>query len=166
MRGSSGTVSVLPSREAGGLSRFAAMAEDSFDLARFLVAQEGVYATALAELRHGRKASHWMWFIFPQMKGLGRSEMAWRYGIGSIDEAAAYLTHPVLGPRLRECTEAVLEHDAGAAEIFGSIDAVKLGSSMTLFEKAARGTGPFGRCLDEFFGGERDRATLRMLGGW
>lgn len=109
----------------------------SYDLDRFVTAQATTYTTALAELHAGRKRTHWMWFIFPQMRGLGVSEMSHRYGITSLDEARAYLAHPVLGPRLRACTEAVLGHpDRSLHEMFGSPDDLKFCSSMTLFAEA------------------------------
>jgi uncharacterized protein (DUF1810 family) len=118
----------------------------------------------LAELRRGRKESHWMWFVFPQLVRLGCSSTARFYAIGSLDEACAYLAHPVLGPRLAECTEAVLAHRGrGAEAIFGSVDAMKFRSSMTLFEAAADGAGTYGQALDSFFGGMRDTATLALL---
>ena len=134
-----------------------------FDLARFVVAQAPVYARALAELKRGRKESHWMWFVFPQLAGLGHSPMARLYAIGSLAEARAYLAHPVLGPRLLECTHAILAHRGrGAEAIFGPVDAMKLRSSMTLFE-AAGAQEVFGEALHLFFGSERDRATLDLL---
>ncbi|HMG47110.1 MAG TPA: DUF1810 domain-containing protein [Allosphingosinicella sp.] len=135
-------------------------------LERFVAAQEGVYPQALAELRRGRKQSHWMWFVFPQMAGLGRSDRARFYGIASAAEARAYLAHPVLGPRLRESAEAVLAHPERSAEaIFGVVDAMKLGSSMTLFAAVADDPDPFAAVLEAFFGGERDAATLALLDG-
>ena len=134
-------------------------------LARFVEAQAHTYADALAELRDGRKESHWMWFVFPQIAGLGTSPTSRFYAIASLDEARAYLAHPLLGARLRECTEGVLAHAGMSAEtIFGGIDAVKLRSSMTLFDRAAGENNPFGRCLAAFFGGERDARTLALLG--
>lgn len=137
----------------------------SFDLERFVEAQAGTYAQALAELKGGRKESHWMWFVFPQVAGLGFSAMAQHYAIGSLAEARAYLAHPRLGPRLREATEAVLAHrDQSAEAIFGKVDAMKFRSSMTLFEAAAEGDGPFGAVLDAFYDGERDMATRGLLG--
>ena len=137
---------------------------DGFNLGRFVDAQAPVYAEALAELRRGRKESHWMWFIFPQLAGLGHSAMARFYAIGSLDEARAYLAHEVLGPRLGQCTEAVLAHRGrGAEAIFGPIDAMKLRSSMTLFEAAAGEAGTFGQALDSFFDGARDAATLELI---
>ena len=141
------------------------MAEE-FELSRFVDAQVGTYEQALAELRAGRKRSHWMWFVFPQMAGLGSSDMARRYAIRSAREARAYLDHPLLGARLRESTRAVLAHEGMRAEaIFGSIDAVKLRSSMTLFDQVGEESDPFAPCLDAFFGGARDAATLRLLAG-
>jgi len=136
------------------------------NLERFVGAQERVYTAALAELRRGKKESHWMWFIFPQIAGLGSSLTARYYAIASLGEARAYLNHPVLGPRLTECTEAVLTHRGRNAEaIFGGVDAMKFRSSMTLFEAASEGSGVFGAALDAFYDGERDAATLRLIGG-
>jgi uncharacterized protein (DUF1810 family) len=134
------------------------------DLARFVTAQLDIYPSALAELRAGAKRSHWMWFIFPQIAGLGRSHMAQLYAIRDLGEARAYLAHPLLGARLRECAAAVLAHaDSRTAEtIFGGIDSVKLRSSMTLFE-AAGGGEAFGHLLDAFFAGARDQQTLDLL---
>lgn len=136
---------------------------DNEGLERFVEAQAPVYATALGELRDGRKRSHWMWFIFPQLRGLGASAMSRRYGIVSSEEAEAYLAHALLGPRLRECTEAVNAHRGRSAEaIFGPVDALKLRSSMTLFDLAGGGA-PFRQCLDAFFGGARDGRTVELL---
>jgi uncharacterized protein (DUF1810 family) len=134
------------------------------DLSRFLKTQEQAYPRALAELRAGDKRSHWMWYIFPQIAGLGRSAMAQLYAIGDLGEAGAYLAHPVLGMRLRDCTAAVLVHaGARSAEtIFGGIDSIKLRSSMTLFE-AAGGGDLFARVIDDFYDGMRDPETLRLL---
>jgi uncharacterized protein (DUF1810 family) len=138
----------------------------AFDLDRFVAAQEGIYPQALAELRRGRKESHWMWFVFPQLAGLGRSAMARRYAIASAAEARAYLAHPVLGARLRECAAALHAHRGERAEaILGAIDAIKLRSSMTLFAAVAGDPAPFGAVLDAFFGGERDAATLNLIHG-
>lgn len=137
---------------------------DPFDLARFLAAQETSHATALAELRRGRKTTHWMWFIFPQLRGLGRSDMAFYYGIASLDEARAYLRHPVLGPRLAEACAALLSAPGSADAILGSVDAMKLHSSMTLFAAAADDPAPFDAVLARFYGGARDGATLARLG--
>lgn len=135
-------------------------------LARFIAAQDGIYETALAELRAGAKRSHWMWFIFPQLAGLGRSETARFYAIAGIDEARAYLADPLLGARLAECTSAMLGWACrrSAEEILGPVDSMKFASSMTLFE-AAGGGALFGRALDEFFSGNRDAATLSLLAG-
>jgi uncharacterized protein (DUF1810 family) len=140
--------------------------DDPFDLARFVNAQQQIYARALDEVRAGAKRSHWMWFIFPQIAGLGHSPMAQRYAVSGIDEAKAYLAHPVLGPRLREITT-VLEDlpDADAEAVFGGIDAAKLRSSLTLFARAERG-GPddlFARALDRWFDGEEDATTIERL---
>ena len=136
---------------------------DPFELERFVEAQEGVHERALAEIRAGRKQTHWMWFVFPQVRGLGSSPMALRYAIGSLDEARAYLAHPVLGPRLLACAEAALAvTDRTAYDIFGPPDDVKLRSSATLFERAG-GPDVFARLLDRFFAGERDPATLERL---
>jgi len=140
------------------------MATD-FNLERFVEAQNGVYDTALAELRAGRKRTHWMWFIFPQIEGLGHSAMAQRYAIRSADEAAAYLAHPVLGPRLRACATAVATHDdRGVDEIFGHPDNLKFHSSMTLFADVAPDEAIFQACLDQFFDGRADPATVERLG--
>ena len=135
-----------------------------FDLARFTVAQSGHIDDALAEMRAGRKRTHWMWFVVPQMRGLGRSDMARRYGISGGAEARAYLAHPVLGPRLVACADAVLAH-AGtpATVIFGDIDALKLQSSMTLFAAVSPPGSVFERVLAAFFGGARDAWTPVLL---
>ena len=135
------------------------------DLERFIAAQRGVHDVALAELRAGQKRGHWMWFVFPQIAGLGRSEMSLRYAIGSLDVARAYLAHPVLGARLREAASALLEVDGRSAEhILGSIDAVKLRSSMTLFARADPQEPSFRAVLDRYFDGREDPATLERLG--
>lgn len=140
---------------------------DSFDLERFVAAQDPVYDTVLGELRAGRKRSHWMWFVFPQLRGLGHSPTAVHYGIASRAEAEAYLAHPVLGPRLRECTRLVLAVDGRSArEVFGSPDDLKLRSSMTLFAHTAEGTdsgGDFAAVLEKFYGGQHDPATVERL---
>jgi uncharacterized protein (DUF1810 family) len=139
-------------------------ADDPFDLNRFVQAQEGVYAAALAELRAGRKTSHWMWFVFPQLDGLGRSQTARFFAVKSLAEARAYLAHPVLGKRLRECAAAVLSVSGRtASEIFGSPDDIKFRSSMTLFERAEPHCDLFSDALDRFFEGRRDRLTLDLL---
>ncbi len=135
-----------------------------FDLERFVDAQARIYDQALEELRAGRKESHWMWFVFPQLAGLGRSRMAQFYGIKGGSEARAYLTHPVLGRRLTECTGAVTANGhRSAEEIFGSVDALKFRSSMTLFEAVSDDPEPFATAIQTFYGGERDAATLRLL---
>lgn len=139
----------------------------SFDLQRFVQAQQPVYAAALAELTAGVKRSHWMWFIFPQADGLGHSEMAQRYAIRSLDEAIGYLAHPLLGARLTECTRAVLQHsDRSAREIFGAPDDAKFRSSMTLFETADRAGGPFREALQLSFSGQRDGRTKQIIRDW
>jgi uncharacterized protein (DUF1810 family) len=146
-----------------GREEAAAMDKD-FDLDRFVAAQEPVYAEVRSELRAGRKRSHWMWFIFPQVAGLGHSEMARKYAIRSGDEAAAYLAHPVLGDRLRECASLVEAiDDAPIDEIFGSPDDRKFQSSMTLFADIAPHEAVFQACLDKFFDGQPDGATLDFL---
>ncbi|WP_434775613.1 DUF1810 domain-containing protein [Pseudomonas oryzihabitans] len=134
------------------------------DLQRFVDAQATTYATALAEIRAGRKRSHWMWFIFPQIQGLGRSETAQHYAIASRDEASAYLAHPVLGPRLREITTAALEHPGlSATALFGQPDDLKFHSSLTLFAAVAEDPEPFREALKTFFAGQPDEATLTRL---
>jgi uncharacterized protein (DUF1810 family) len=139
-------------------------AADPFDLERFVTAQEPVYRDVIAELRDGRKRSHWMWFVFPQLRGLGGSAMAARYGISSLEEADAYLRHPVLGPRLRECTQLVNGvQGRSVGEIFGSPDDLKLCSSMTLFARAADDNADFVALLDKFYDGRYDERTLERL---
>ena len=139
-------------------------AGDPFDLARFTSAQEGVYGRALAEVRGGLKRSHWMWFIFPQIEGLGSSPTAEYYAIGSLAEARQYLRHPVLGARLRECAEAVLAVEGrSASEIFGYPDDLKLRSSMTLFARVAEADSVFARVLAKYYGGQQDPMTLGIL---
>ena len=135
-----------------------------YDLERFVSAQEHVYAAITAELRAGRKTGHWMWFVFPQIAGLGHSELSRFYAIASLDEARAYLAHPVLGPRLRECAGLVLATRGRTAEtIFGGIDAVKLRSSMTLFARASPDEPMFQAVINGFFGGILDPATDERL---
>jgi uncharacterized protein (DUF1810 family) len=138
---------------------------DPFDLQRFVEAQHGVYAQVTAELAAGAKTSHWMWFIFPQLRGLGRSSTARHYGIASLAEAQAYWRHALLGARLRECGH-LLTHVRGrsALQIFGSVDALKLRSCLTLFERAAPGEPLFAELLRIYYDGERDAATLQLLG--
>jgi uncharacterized protein (DUF1810 family) len=135
------------------------------DLDRFVQAQSGVYAGALAELRRGQKIGHWIWFIFPQIIGLGHSELSLYYGIASLDEAKAYLAQPVLGSRLRECATAVLSVTGRSAdEIMGSTDAMKLRSSMTLFHRAAPDEPMFREVLVRYYGGVADSKTDALLG--
>ena len=139
---------------------------DSYDLERFAIAQDAreTYAAALAELRAGRKIGHWMWFVFPQIAGLGVSSMSKRYAISSLEEARAYLAHPILGERLRECARILTELEGKTAqEIFGSVDAMKLRSSMTLFARAAPEIPLFRAVLDRYFGGLADEATTAVL---
>lgn len=140
---------------------------DPYHLRRFVEAQEGVYEEAVRELRAGCKRGHWMWFIFPQLKGLGRTVTAGHFGIGSLAEARAYLDHPVLGPRLRECAAALVTL-VGAPPIeviLGGVDALKLRSSMTLFARAADGdeASLFESVLDRYYGGVADERTLGIL---
>ena len=136
----------------------------TYDLERFIAAQDRVYADVVEELRHGRKTGHWMWFVFPQIAGLGFSPMSQRYAISSLEEARAYLAHPTLGARLRECARLLLETTGRTAEdIFGSIDATKLRSSMTLFGRAVPQEPLFGQVLNRFFGGVPDDATDARL---
>lgn len=141
------------------------MRSDPFDLDRFVMAQAPIYDIALAELIGGRKVTHWMWFIFPQLCGLGRSSMAQRFGITSIDEARAYLAHPVLGGRLKECVTVLLDSgEADLGAIFGSPDDMKFRSSMTLFSAAAgEADQPFQTALEKFNGGDKDARTLELL---
>ena len=139
---------------------------DSYDLERFVAAQDagGTYDRAVAELRRGYKTSHWMWFVFPQIAGLGRSGTARRYAISSLDEAKAYLDHPVLGPRLRECASLVAQiQGRSAMQIFGDPDDMKLRSSMTLFLRAAPDEPIFQQVLDHLFDGKADSATDERL---
>jgi uncharacterized protein (DUF1810 family) len=136
----------------------------AYDLERFVQAQAGMHERVVAELRAGRKTGHWMWFVFPQVAGLGRSEMSRFYAIASLDEARAYLAHPVLGPRLRECATIVAATQGRSAEaIFGAIDATKLRSCMTLFLRAAPDDTAFAAVLDGFFDGLADPATDELL---
>ena len=137
-----------------------------YDLDRFVTAQDRDYETVLGELRRGHKSSHWIWFIFPQIAGLGYSSMSRHFAIGSLDEARAYLAHPVLGPRLRECAWLVLAVEGRSAdEILGSIDAMKLRSSMTLFHRAAPGEPEFALVLERYYDGVADQATDQLLEG-
>lgn len=139
--------------------------DDPYDLQRFLDAQASAHEAALAELQAGRKRSHWMWFVFPQLAGLGSSPMAQRYAISGLEEARAYLGHPLLGPRLRSCTAAVNGVEGRSAhEIFGSPDDLKFRSSMTLFAEAAPQEALFREALDKYFDGSPDPRTLAALG--
>jgi uncharacterized protein (DUF1810 family) len=137
----------------------------TYDLERFVAAQDqdGTYDRALAELRRGRKTSHWMWFVFPQVAGLGRSATARHYAVAGPDEARAYLAHPVLGPRLRECARVLTElPGSDPVAVLGPVDAVKLRSSMTLFAQADPADPVFVAVLDQYFEGAPDEATLRL----
>ncbi|MFI5508209.1 DUF1810 domain-containing protein [Mycobacterium sp. NPDC051804] len=138
--------------------------DDPFDLQRFVDAQDRAYDTALAELRGGRKRSHWIWFVFPQLQGLGRSSTAIRYGITSLAEAKAYLDHPMLGPRLRECAQVVAGiQGATADDIFGWPDNLKVRSSMTLFARATADNAEFRAVLDRLYDGVEDELTVEQL---
>ena len=138
--------------------------DDRFNLRRFVDAQARVYEEVRRELQAGRKESHWMWFVFPQIAGLGQSPTSIRFAIASLEEARAYLAHPILGPRLRECAKLTLDAEGRTArQIFGPIDEVKFRSSMTLFMTAAPDEPLFSRCLEKYFGGRPDRATLEIL---
>ena len=138
---------------------------DPDTLQRFVEAQQPIYPQALAELQAGRKRSHWMWFVFPQIQGLGHSEMARRYAITNAEEARAYLAHPLLGPRLQDCTRALLRHaDRSAREVLGTPDDLKFRSSMTLFAAVADEPALFEQALEAFFDDKADRLTLERLG--
>jgi len=151
---------------AGRATRIMTGVNDPFNLQRFIDAQDGVFGTAICELRSGSKRSHWMWFVFPQLAGLGRSPTAQYYGIVSLDEARAYLEHPLLVSRLHEAVGAILAWDArsSAEQIFGPLDAVKLRSSLTLFDQVEPG-GLCAQALEAFYGGRRDERTLALLNG-
>lgn len=137
---------------------------DPFDLQRFVDAQASVYASVLEELRQGRKRSHWMWFVFPQFEGLGHSAMAQKYAISSIEEARAYLEHPLLGQRLAECVQVMLDTDHLTAEdILGGIDALKFRSCLTLFFAASAGEQPYEDALDKYYEGVPDLKTLTAI---
>jgi uncharacterized protein (DUF1810 family) len=139
-------------------------ASQPYDLDRFVTAQDGVYESVTTQLRAGRKTGHWMWFVFPQIAGLGMSAMSQRYAIASLDEARAYLAHPVLGPRLAECARILTELGGHSAEeVFGGIDAVKLRSCMTLFARASEDDSVYDAVLDQYFGGEADPQTDARL---
>lgn len=136
---------------------------DINSLDRFLEAQERMYETALKEIKNGEKESHWMWYIFPQLRGLGRSQMAYTYGINGLEEAKAYLDHSVLSARLIEISEALLEHkDQDIEDILGDIDAMKLRSSMTLFAFISKDASTFQRVLDCFYDSEMDEQTIKL----
>jgi uncharacterized protein (DUF1810 family) len=140
--------------------------DDPYDLERFVGAQDdsGTYDDALSELQHGRKSSHWMWFVFPQIAGLGQSPTARKFAISTLEEAKAYLRHPVLGPRLIECAEVLLNtHGRTAEQIFAGIDAQKLRSSMTLFLRAGPEQPCFGQVIDRYFDGAPDSATDQRI---
>lgn len=141
-------------------------ADMNFDLERFIEAQNPVYSQVCRELRQGLKQGHWMWFIFPQLKGLGRSSMANRFGIAGAEEARAYLAHPVLGPRLEECTSLVNGVESvSAGELFGYPDDLKFRSSMTLFAHVSSGSNVFADALNKYFAGDPDSLTLAMING-
>ena len=140
------------------------MAATSFDLERFVDAQRGTYEAALSEIKRGHKQTHWMWFIFPQIAGLGTSPMAQRYAVHSLDEARAYLAHPILGARYLECVAALQQlTDMTAQAVFGGVDAMKLRSSLTLFAIASE-LAAFDAAIDRWFAGERDPASIERLG--
>lgn len=139
--------------------------DDPFDLSRFVSAQEDSYACALSEVKNGQKRSHWMWFIYPQLRGLGHSSTAQLYGITGVDEARSYLAHPLLGPRLIEVCEAVLStKNRSATQIFGEPDDMKLCSCATLFAHVSNADSVFHRILDKFFDGKSDLRTMELLG--
>jgi uncharacterized protein (DUF1810 family) len=141
------------------------MDDDPFNLARFVEAQDPVMGRVWGELRAGRKDSHWMWFVFPQIAGLGASEMSRRYAVRGLDEARAYLGHPVLGERLRDCTQILLDGaQSDIGYVFGSPDDLKFHSSMTLFARAVAGASPFRAALARFFDGAEDAATVARVG--
>ena len=152
--------------DTGGGARDAGSTADPYRLQRFLEVQDaGTYERALAELRAGRKRSHWMWFVFPQLAGLGRSSTAQQFGIGGLQEARALLAHPVLGPRLREAATAVLQARGTAVSVLGEVDALKLRSSATLFLRAAPDEDVWQQVLDRFHDGEADPLTDALLEG-
>ena len=141
-------------------------AQQPYDLQRFIDAQQPVFDRVIAELKQGRKRGHWIWFIFPQLKGLGHSSNSEFFGISSLQEAAAYVQHPVLGPRLVQCTELVNSVEGSSAEdIFGEIDAMKFRSSMTLFAKAAPDNRIFAEAIGKYFGGRFDGLTINRVAG-
>lgn len=139
--------------------------QDTFNLSRFVEAQRPVFSRVMDELRAGRKTSHWMWFVFPQLRGLGRSDMAGRFAISGLAEARAYLQHELLGSRLEACVAAVLQHRGVSAErIFGSPDDLKFRSCLTLFKSVPSGPAVYQQALEQFYSGEPDRKTLLLLG--
>ena len=139
------------------------MVHDAFRLKRFVDAQEPVFAEVLRELERGHKRTHWMWFVFPQLAALGSSPTAKHFGIHSLDEARAYLRHPILGPRLRQCCETLIKvRGRSAREIFGATDELKLRSCLTVFELAAPNEPLFAQCLEKYYSGERDELTLGL----
>ena len=139
--------------------------EDPYELSRFVRAQKHVYADALSEITNGRKRTHWMWFVFPQLAGLGVSATSQRYAIATVDEARAYLDHPILGPRLLECSESLLRVEGrSATAILGTPDDLKLRSCATLFASVSAPGSVFDRVLEKYYGGARDPKTLRLLG--
>ena len=160
---------VAPATTVGGLRRLAsleAMEPTTPSLARFVLAQDldGTYDSAVAELRRGRKVGHWIWFVFPQLAGLGTSANAQHFGLTSLEEASRYLDHRILGPRMRECTTILLGLDTDdPVAIFGGLDATKLRSSMTLFHRARPDEPLFGEVLDRFYGGAEDPLTVARL---
>jgi uncharacterized protein (DUF1810 family) len=142
------------------------MSNNQFELERFVLAQSGDYRIAIAELRSGHKQSHWIWYIFPQLRALGRSTTAQHYGLETLAEAAAYWEHPVLGPRLRECIQTILQvKDKSATAILGEIDALKFRSCLTLFREAAPTNQDIRSALARFYAGEPDPITLHLLRG-
>lgn len=138
--------------------------DDQFQLIRFVEAQNPVYDQVKSELLHGSKSSHWMWFIFPQIRGLGRSSLSQKFSISSLEEASAYFMHPVLGPRLHDCSELAFNvENRTAIQIFGAIDEMKFHSSMTLFSRVATEDSIFHKVLAKYFGGDLDSSTMSLL---
>lgn len=138
--------------------------KDTYNLDRFLQAQEDIYESVITDLKNGNKKSHWMWYIFPQIKGLGLSPLSVKYSLSSLEEAREYLKHPILGPRLRECTTILLKlNGKSAIQIFGNLDALKLKSSMTVFSVAEKGENIFDSLIDKYFEGSKDLRTLELM---
>jgi uncharacterized protein (DUF1810 family) len=159
-----GSAMTRPTGDESSMKNASKTFDDPFDLKRFVHAQEGTYALALSELRLGQKRSHWMWYIFPQIDGLGHSAMAKHYAIKNVEEARGYFNHPVIGARLLECTETVLGIEGrSVVEIFGFPDDMKLESSMSLFAHISETDSVFALVLDKFFSGHRDDKTLQLL---